>query len=752
MSESPPPGMRGFQRMVLGIFGMVALTIAGLVAGTWKIAAEAANAAQWVHHTYEVLDGLARVQQDTLRIELATQNYRISGDPARLTERDALVRAREETIARVGAQTRDNPRQQARLDRLRTVVAERLAISHRVEELRKTLGAEAATAYAQAAPLPQTRQRTAAILLEMEAEERGLLGERLAQRQAGERLVFTAGLASAFGVVVLLAAAYAFIRRRLLESQGRLQAYQSGLEALVRERTAELELANRELQVLFEHAPVGILVSRQRQVVSCNRKWEALLGYGPGELEGQSTRPWYTTRETFETTGAEIRAALADRQVVFREMPLVRKDGTQGWFRFWVQALQPVDGGELVLTIMEDASREHEAMQRLEEQKAQAIAESAAKGSFLANISHEIRTPLNAITGMAQLMRRRGLDDEQRGRLDKIEAAADHLLSVVNDVLDLSKIDAGKFVLDDQPLQVGAVIGNVVSMLQDRASTRHLELRSELPALPRNLCGDATRVQQCLLNYASNAIKFTERGRVVLRAALESLDDEGARVRFEVEDTGPGIAPADLERLFAAFEQADNSLTRRHGGTGLGLAITRKLARLMGGDAGARSTPGQGSTFWFTVRLRRQAAAAAAAAARAWEDGEEALRAQCAGARVLLADDDPINRELTSIRLKEAGLAVDLACDGQEAVERAGTGHYDLILMDMQMPRLDGLEATRRIRALPGLATTPVVAMTANAFSEDRNRCLDAGMNDFIPKPCKPEQFYGTVLAWLKKA
>ncbi|MFD0668315.1 response regulator [Ramlibacter sp. MAHUQ-53] len=898
MSELLPLELRGFQRKVLAIFGIVAVLIAGLAGVTWKVAADAADAAKWVNHTYEVLDHLGRIQLDTVRIELATQGFRVSGDPARIEERDRLADARERSLAQVEALVRDNPAQEDRLATLRAIIAQRLAISREVEAVRRSAGAEAANAHVQTLPLAQTRQAAAGILDAMMGEERRLLRERQELRQSRQRLVVAGSAASAVLVLALLAATYVLIRRQLglteasrqalarserslqatllsigdgviatdtgaclvhmnpvaeamtgwsaEEARGRpiatvfriinehtrepapipvqealatgevrglanhtvlvardgverpiadsaapirnldgqitgvvlvfrdmtaehevarlVQERNTRLESEVAARTqelresqarlqayqAELEVANQELQALFDHAPVGILVSRQRRVVSCNRKLEELLGYDAGELQDQVTRPWYGSEEEFLAVGAEVREALAAEGTSSREMPLVRKDGTRRWFRFRMQALNPGEAAGLVLTIIEDASEEHETLERLEQQKARAVAENAAKGSFLANISHEIRTPLNAITGMAQLMRRRGLELDQRARLDKIETAAEHLLSVVNDVLDLSKIDAGKFVLDDQPMQVGAVIANVVSMLQDRAAAKQLELASEVQALPPNLCGDATRVQQCLLNYAGNAIKFTHRGKVTLRALLAAEDDEGVQVRFEVADTGPGIAPADLDRLFAAFEQADNSITRQHGGTGLGLAITQRLANLMGGEAGASSTPGQGSTFWFTVRLRKAAGEVAAPPEQAWEDGELALRARCAGARVLVTDDDPINRELTSIRLKEAGLLVDLACDGEEALEMARAAPYDLILMDMQMPRVDGLEATRRLRRMPGLAGIPVVAMTANAFAEDRIRCLEAGMNDFIPKPCKPEQFYGTMLAWLK--
>ena len=384
--------------------------------------------------------------------------------------------------------------------------------------------------------------------------------------------------------------------------------------------------------------------------------------------------------------------------------------------------------------------------------KEAAEAANVAKSAFLANMSHEIRTPLNAITGMAHLIRRSGLAPEQAGRMDKLENASQHLLNVINAILELSKIEAGKFELEQAPLRVDGLLSNVISLLQDRAQAKGLRLITALPRLPNNLLGDATRLQQALLNFAGNAIKFTEIGQVTLRVVVEAEDAASARLRFEVEDTGIGIAEDALPRLFSAFEQADNTLSRKYGGTGLGLAITRKIAQLMGGDAGVRSVLGLGSTFWFTVLLAKGAAVAASEESEPATDAETLLRRDHAHSRLLLAEDDLINQEVALDMLGSLELKVDLARDGVEAVALASQHRYDLILMDMMMPRMDGLEATRQIRALPGYAETPILAMTANAFGSDRQRCLEAGMNDFVSKPVMPEVLYLSLLKWLSVA
>ena len=505
-------------------------------------------------------------------------------------------------------------------------------------------------------------------------------------------------------------------------------------------------LANQKF-ALDQHAIVSI-TDTQGTIVYANDRFCEISGYSREELLGKNHRiikSGIHPPELFRDMWGTITLGHAWHGEVCNRA----KDGSCYWVNATIVPLLDANGEpEQYIGIRTDISDRKKAEAAMEQAKDAAEAASQAKSDFLANMSHEIRTPMNAIIGLTHLLRKRTQDPEQALKLDKIATASHHLLDILNDILDLSKIEAGKLVLDTRPLRVDSVVGNVVSMLSERARDRGLALHREIDAPDCRLEGDATRLQQALLNYATNAIKFTTSGRIILRCKLVGEDAHTVLLRFEVEDTGIGIDPEAVPRLFASFEQADNSTTRKYGGTGLGLAITKKIATLMDGEAGVESEPGQGSRFWFTARLGKSKDASGSTDA-SLAPSESLLRRNYAGMRILVAEDEPVNQEITRMMLEDAGFSVDLARNGTEAIALARSHPYPLILMDMQMPVMDGLDAAQAIRHLPQHAHTPILAMTANAFSEDKARCRAAGMNAFLSKPVPPEELYAALAYWL---
>ncbi len=659
-------------------------------------------------------------------------------------------------------------------------------------------------------------------------------------------------------------------------------------EIAAREAVAEaLGVVGREQQAILDTASSGIVLLRNRVVIQCNRRLHEILGWPDGELLGRSTLAWYASVEEFEAAGAEAYAQIWQGQTHRREQLLRRRDGSRVWTRLVGRAIDVTDPERGSVWVLDDISAERAAAEAM--QRARDLAEDAArtKAEFLANMSHEIRTPMNAIIGMTHLTLATELSRQQRDYLSKIHSASQHLLAIINDILDFSKIEAGKMAVERIDFELEKVLENVVTLIAERCAAKGLELVVDVdPQVPARLLGDPLRLGQVLANFASNAVKFTARGEVLIRVERLESAEPAVGLRFTVKDTGVGIEPAQQARLFECFQQADASITRQFGGTGLGLAISRRLVELMGGRIGVDSTPGQGSTFWFTVELaagqnsagyferipdlrgahvlviddneqaRRSVAEMLASMkfdCATAESGEAALTClsaadarglpfdfalpdsnipgedagatasaigalglsqtpalvllnafnqqagagqpsgfaavlnkpptpsllleallaasqtfgefpsyqmplpaidseRFADAHILLVEDNELNQEVALAMLHALGLKVDLAENGQIALERVRTQAYDLILMDMQMPVMDGLSASRAIRQLPGYASTPILAFTANAMSGDRERCLEAGMNDHIAKPVAPDDLLAKLARWLGRS
>lgn len=681
-----------------------------------------------------------------------------------------------------------------------------------------------------------------------------------------------------------------------------LAAYQQTLEAQVAKRTQELTNLYDELQAIFATATAGIALIRNRSIVTCNPSLASLLLWPHAELIGRSTRAFFKNDAAWEEGRTEAYSAIDSGEMYVTTTELVRLDGTTVWVRMRATAVDPQDPAKGSVWVLEDISNEHAASTQLAAARDLAVQAARLKSEFLAHMSHELRSPINAVLGFTELLMGTDLADHQRDFVQKVQASGRHLLLIVNDVLDLSKVEAGKLRIEQSEFSLSSVLRNVIDTIAKGVADKDLELLVEVDqAVPHRLIGDPLRISQILMNYLTNAVKFTPSGTIHVLiapepAAQQSNDTTPAdtcRLRFSVSDSGVGMTEEQVARMFQSFSQADDSTARLYGGTGLGLSISRQLASLMGGEVGVSSVDGSGSTFWATLPLRLVPAATTApepdtrlanrrilliedhpgardqlaatlgksgASVICAASGPEALDAVSVagsalpevivvdlkmpdmdgiktiralrkklgsampptvlmtkqggqeivdltfaediedlvikpvdpdvlickvtallqtgparlrrsrhkarpaakrvrgpgaqhhplGKRVLVIDDNPINRDLTATLLGKHGMAVETAENGADGLERLLDQHFDLVFMDSQMPVMGGLEATRRIRALPTeKGRIPIIGLTGRAAEEDHQAGIDAGMNDYLVKPVSSEALQGVLSRWL---
>lgn len=655
----------------------------------------------------------------------------------------------------------------------------------------------------------------------------------------------------------------------------------------------EMRIAKSEQEAIFDAAEIGIVLVRNRVVVRCNAGFERIFRCGPGGMIGHPTREWYVDENDYHEVGEQAYKKLADNQTNLRDLTMRRRDGSTFEASLGGRALDLSDLDRGSVWLIEDITERKQLEHELLIARDRAQEATQAKSDFLANMSHEIRTPMNAVIGLSHLALKTDLNPRQHDYLRKILKAGQHLLGLINDILDFSKIEAGKLDIEKADFQLDKTLENIATLIAEKAGDKGLELLFDIaPDVPMDLIGDSLRLGQILINYANNAVKFTEQGEITVIVRVRERSDTDALLYFAVRDTGIGLTPEQQDRLFQSFQQADTSTTRKYGGTGLGLSISKRLAELMGGAVGVDSEPGKGSTFWFTARLAigrarsrallpspdlrgchvlvvddsdaarmvlrdmlesmhfdvseassgtaaieavrqrasrpdhyavvfldwqmpgldgfetaqriqalgladapgiimvtafsreevlQQAAAAgiehvllkpvspsllfdatmrtlgradAIPVPQFHADGPSGLEAQLPrirGARLLLVEDNEINQQVACELLADAGCAVDVAENGQVAIDKTARADppFDLVLMDMQMPVMDGVTATTILRKTLSPERLPIVAMTANAMQQDKERCLEAGMQDFVTKPIEPDDLWRVLLKWI---
>jgi PAS domain S-box-containing protein len=445
--------------------------------------------------------------------------------------------------------------------------------------------------------------------------------------------------------------------------------------------------------------------------------------------------------EHLAATNAAFESMTPSQPMFQIEFRVVRPDGSVRWHRGHGRVEFTGHLAERVTGASMDITQEKEMLLRLEQARAAAEAAMHAKGAFLANMSHEIRTPMNGIIGTIGLLIDSGVTEEQHEYVNTIRSCGEALLQLVNDILDLSKIEVGKLMLERAPFQLESLVKDTVAVVSPMALARHLDLRLLFEeGLPDTVMGDSQRLRQVLLNLLSNAVKFTETGSVTIGVSVLGGKEDSVELQFRVQDTGIGISPQVQQAIFEPFTQADSSTTRRYGGTGLGLAISRRLITLMGGKLEVQSEPGRGSTFVFAGIFAVVARSAAPA-----RPAQDRIRVSQRCLRILLVEDNVVNQKVAVRLLERMGHKVEIAGDGRQAVAAVQVVEYDLVLMDCQMPVMDGYAAAQAIRQLECGRQLPIIAMTAHAMPEDRRRCLDAGMDEYLAKPISTDKLYDLV-------
>jgi len=552
-----------------------------------------------------------------------------------------------------------------------------------------------------------------------------------------------------------------------------LEDLTTNLEKIVKSRTEELFELNIQQNTIFDSATIGIILLKDGVIKQINNEACKMFGYKESELVGNTTNIFCEEEDCNENVERHYEPLRAGKISIW-EQKLIRKDKTSFVAKIHLKAKDANDLSKGIVATISDVTLEHKALEDIKGAKRIAEDATKAKGEFLANMSHEIRTPMNAIIGMSYLALGTNLNNQQRSYVQKIENAAKNLLGIINDILDFSKIEANKMALEHKEFYLESIFENLMDIFVFKIQQKRLQLLFDIDKdTPSVLVGDSLRLSQILINLVGNAVKFTQKGEIIISVKVLQRADHHIRLKFEVKDSGIGLSDELIKRLFAPFEQADGSTTRTYGGTGLGLSICKNLVKMMGGEIGVESELGKGSTFYFDVKLgltknnkqflNDNIAEKLLTPSNLYDTvlsafGQQTTKysnynniAKSVGGGVLLVvEDNYDNQEIAKELLKKVGVKTDFASNGMEAIEMVKKNEYDAVLMDCQMPVMDGYEATKILKDDNRFKNIPIIAMTANSTLADKEQCLLIGMSDIITKPINIHNFYSVLIEWVK--